>query len=44
MNQIDNTDQWNHVIQKPLTALDLMIESRVVVMQHLLIKDNSQCT
>ena len=44
MNQIDNTDQWNHVIQKPLTALDFMIESCVVAMQHLLIKGNSQGT
>ena len=31
-----------YVIQKPLTALDFMIESRVAVMQHLLIKENSQ--
>ena len=29
---------------KPLTTFDFMIESRVFVMQHILIKDNSQGT
>ena len=33
-----------YVIQKPLTALDFIIESLVYVMQHMLIKDNPQGT
>ena len=33
-----------YVIQKPLTVLDFMIESRVFVMQDILIKENSQGT
>ena len=33
-----------YVIQKPLTAFDFMIESRVFVMQQILVKDNSEGT
>ena len=36
--------KWYYEIRKPLTAFDLMIESRVFVIQRILIKDNSQGT
>ena len=36
--------KWYYEIRKPLTAFELMIESRVFVIQRILIKDNSQGT
>ena len=36
--------KWYYVIQKALTAFDFMIESQVLVIQHIMIKDNSQNT
>ena len=36
--------KWYYEIRKPLTAFNLMIESRVFVIQRILIKDNSQGT
>ena len=36
--------KWYYEIRKALTAFDLMIESRVFVIQRILIKDNSQGT
>ena len=38
------TIKWYYQIQKPLTAFDFMIELRTFVMQHILIKDNSDGT
>ena len=38
------TIKQHHEVQKPLTSFDFMTESRVFVMQHILIKENSQGT